>query len=279
MTQLSNNYINNSFKYILLSILFLNVVLQHYLKLPDFDQVLNLLISYGIFDYYKNNQFESNREINILQTIFSLFLLIVTLYRSFWLHIDDNFIYLFFPLLLISLALLFNNYNHIFKNFSPILMALLFPIGKVLFIPLAFVLTPFSTVITWLSLNALGFYSVLQVPEIFYKGSGINVNFSCSGAGQIIFCITAMIIFNFCFPLKNVKFFLVQLFRSFLFTFSTNIIRLILLAIYVNTAASTSFSTFDYLHGGNGGLIFSFFSMLFSCESYKRLYFRDIQIK
>ena len=105
-------------------------------------------------------------------------------------------------------------------------MALLFPIGKVLFMPLAFFLTPFSTVVTWLSLNALGFYSVLQVPEIFYNNSGINVTFSCSGAGQIIFCITAMIIFNFCFPLKSIKFFLIQLFRSFLFTFSTNIIRL-----------------------------------------------------
>ena len=32
---------------------------------------------------------------------------------------------------------------------------------------------------------------------------------------------------------------------------------------------------FDYLHGGNGGLIFGFLSMLISCESFKRLYFNN----
>ena len=55
-----------------------------------------------------------------------------------------------------------------------------------------------------------------------------------------------MIVFNFCFPLKNRKFLLIQLFRTFLFTFSTNIIRLFLLTIFVDTANSVDFSIFDY---------------------------------
>jgi exosortase/archaeosortase family protein len=154
-------------------------------------------------------------------------------------------------------------------------MGLLFPISKLLFIPFAILLTPFSTLFTWLTLNAFGFQSLMRGQEIFFNNSGINITFSCSGAGQILFSITAMIVFNFCFPLRNTKFLLIQLCRTFLFTFSTNIIRLFLLTIFVDTANSVDFSIFDYLHGGNGGLFFTFFSMLISCESYKRIYFRN----
>ena len=267
--------INNSFRYIILSVLFLNIILLNYFNVPDFDQVLNLLLSYGIFSYYQNIKFQSDNNINTLQIILALLLFLVTLYRSFWLHNQDYFIYLFSPLLFTSSALFFNNIKKIFKNFKPLLMSSLLPISKLIFIPVAIILNPFSTFFTWLTLNALGFSSVMKGQEIFYNNAAISVTFSCSGAGQIIFSIIAMIIFNFCFPLKNAKFLLIQLCRTFLFTFIANIIRLFLLAIYGKSANSDSFSIFDYLHGGNGGLLFSFFSMMICCESYKRLYLKD----
>ena len=115
--------------------------------------------------------------------------------------------------------------------------------------------------------------------EIFYNNPGIDVTFSCSGSGQILFCLSAMIILNIFFPFKNRKFLIIQLYRSFIFTFSANVARLFLLAIYSYTFDYSGFSIFRYLHGGNGGLLFSFFSMLLSCESYKRLYFRSLEIK
>ena len=264
------------FRCALLTLITLNIILLNYLNISYFNQILNLLVSYGIYVFYNNEEFKVDKKVKIFQKILAFFLLIVTLYRSFWLHINDNFIFLFFPLLLISLDLLFNNIFNKINNFKPILMALLFPIGKLLFMPLSIVLTPFSTLFTWLTLNAFGFYAVMSGQEIFFKNSGINITFSCSGAGQIIFSLTAMLVFNFCFPLKNRKYLLIQLFRTFLFTFSTNIIRLFLLTIFANTAGSVDFSIFDYLHGGNGGLIFTFFSILISCESYKRIYFRNI---
>jgi len=265
------------FRFTLLTLITLNIILLNYLKMSYYSQIINLLISYGIYDFYNNVEFKVEKKVNIFKTILAFSLLIITLYRSFWLHINDNFIFLFFPLLLISLDLFFNNIFNTINNLKPILMALLFPIGKLLFIPLSIVLTPFSTLFTWITLNALGFYSVMSGQEIFFSNSGINITFSCSGAGQIIFSFTAMLIFNFCFPLKNRKFLLIQLFRTFLFTFSINIIRLFLLTIFVNTAGRVDdFSIFDYLHGGNGGLFFTFFSILISCESYKRIYFRNI---
>ena len=84
-----------------------------------------------------------------------------------------------------------------------------------------------------------------------------------------------MIIFNFCFPLRNLRIFLFQFLIAFLITFSANIIRLFILTLYVHTANSDGFSLFDYLHGGNGGLIFGLLSMTLCCESYKRFYFSD----
>ena len=275
MHNLNIIYSRNSYKYILSVIIILNTLLLYSLKVPTFDLILNLLISYGIFIYHNNIQLKLDKNINIFQLGLATSLLFFTLYRSFWLHIEDNFVYLFLPLLLISTSLFFINFSKIINNLYPLFIALLFPVGKVLFIPLAILINPISTLTTWLLLNAFGFYSVLDGQEIFYNSFGISVTFSCSGAGQIIFCLTAMIILNFLFPLKNNKIFFVQLYRSFLITFSINILRLCILTIYSNTANSIDFSVFDYLHGGNGGLFFSFISMLISCESYKRLYLNN----
>jgi len=237
------------------------------------------MISYGLFNYYSEKKFFHDDNINIFQIIITFILLFSILYRSFWLHSGDNFIYLLLPLSLITFVLLNININsiNIRRNLAPISISLLFPLSKLLFIPLAIVINPFSTVFTWLSLNAFGFYSVMNGQEIFYNDTGINVTFNCSGSGQILFCFSAMIILNFCLPLKNKKLLLIQFYRAFLFTFSANIVRLFLLAIFSYTADSDGFSIFDYLHGGTGGLFFSFASMLLSCESYKRIYLRNFQ--
>ena len=85
-----------------------------------------------------------------------------------------------------------------------------------------------------------------------------------------------MIILNLL--LGNKRLFLIQLFRAVLFTFSVNIIRLFILTIYSNTFDTLGFSIFRYLHGGTGGLFFSFFfNLTSSYESYKRIYFRNIK--
>ncbi len=265
-------------KFILVTFIFLNIYLLYIFRTPIFDQIINLMITYGVFNFYNENNFNEDDNISRLQIFISIFLLICIFYRSLWLHSGDNFIYLLFTLLLIILLMLTKNIKNILSNIESIKIALIFPLTKILFIPLAVIINPFSTLFTWLSLNAFGFNSIINGQEIFYNNSGINVTFSCSGAGQIIFCFSGMIILNFYLPLKNRRLLLIQLCRAFLFTFFANILRLFLLTIYVHTANSDGFSIFDYLHGGNGGLFFSFFSMLISCESYKRLYIRGLRI-
>jgi len=264
-------------KYLLVIFIAFNVYLQYLLDIPKFDQIITLMITYGVFSYYKEQKFKVDRNINKFQIILSFCLFIAVLYRSYWLHISDNFIYLLFPILSLIYALISNNIYNSFLHLKPFLITLVLPISKILFIPLSILITPISTFFTWLALNTFGFYSSMNGQEIVYNSPGIDVTFSCSGSGQILFSLSAMIILNICFPLKNSRLFLIQLNRAFLFTFSSNIIRLFLLAIYSYTYDYEGFSIFRYLHGGNGGLFFSFFSMLLSCESYKRLYLGNVK--
>ncbi len=273
MNLFTRKLILNPVRFCLLFIITINIYILYKFNISEFDQILNLMISYGVFIFYRENNYKNKQYLNNFQTSASFFILLILLYRSFWLHSGDNFIYFFFPGLYLTLNMLCLPIENVIKYYKPFLISLLLPITKGIFIPLSIILSPISSFFTWLLLNTFGFASVLKGQEIFYNNSGINVTFSCSGTGQILFTFSAMIILNFCFPLRNIRFFIFQLFIAFLLTFSANIIRLFLLALFVHTANSEGFSMFDYLHGGSGGLIFGFVSMLLSCESFKRLYF------
>jgi len=266
-------FIFNPLKYLLIFIIFLNIYIFYKLDIDKFDQLLNLLISFGVLNFFSEYKYKNRSNLNILSIFSSILLLVIVLYRSFWLYSEDNFVYFLFPILYMSLVILYFPMKNVIKNYKPILISFLLPITKSLFIPLSIIFSPLSSFFTWILLNALGFFSTVKGQQIFYNDSGINVTFSCSGVGQILFSLSAMIILNFCFPLRNIRIFICQLFIAFLFTFLANILRLFLLTLYVHTANSEGFSMFDYLHGGSGGLIFGFLSMTLSCESYKRFYF------
>ena len=266
-------FILNPLKFFLIFVIFLNIYLLYEFDISAFDQILNLIISFGIFTFHSDSNYTYPKNLNIIQISSSFLILLTLLYRSFWLHTGDNFLYILLPVLYLTLVMLFFPFENVFKNYKPLLISLILPITKVLFIPLSIIFSPLSAFFTWLLLNAVGFESVLKGQEILYNNSGINVTFSCSGSGQILFCLSAMIILNYCFPLRTIRLLFLQLLIASLLTFSANIIRLFLLALFVNTANSDGFSIFDYLHGGSGGLIFGFLSMALSCESFKRNYY------
>ena len=266
-------FIFNPLKFLLILVIFLNIYLLYAFDASTFDQILNLIISFGIFTSHSDSDYKDPKNLNIIQISSSFLILLSLLYRSFWLHTGDNFLYILLPVLYLTLVMLYFSFENVFKNYKPLVISLLLPMTKVLFIPLSIIFSPLSSFFTWLLLNAFGFESVLKGQEVLYNNTGINVTFSCSGSGQILFCLSAMIIFNYCFPLRSIRLLILQLVIASLLTFFANIIRLFLLALFVNTANSDGFSIFDYLHGGNGGLIFGFLSMALSCESFKRIYY------
>jgi len=277
MISLINN-LNLNFKqlfnFFLLIILSLDNYLIYLSSVNIIDQITNLLLSFGVYIFYKELNYIENRIPSLSQFLLSNLLLIFIFYRSLWLFNDnDKFIYCLFPLLLLSLLTNFFSLKDFFIHLRPLFISTLLILKAILFIPLSILLTPVNTFFTWFLLNIFGFKAIVKGAQVFFENGGINITFSCSGSDQVLFCVSAMFVLSICFPLKSNFIFLKQLFFSIVFALSVNVIRLCILTIFVESANSETFSIFDFLHGGNGSLVFSLISMILCCESYKRTYF------
>lgn len=264
-------------KPIQISILFIiifNFFLVTSLNLTLFDQLLNILLSIGIFEYFKNQQLNINKRINLFDTLLSISILFFTLYRSFWSYSvsDDKFTYFVLTLLLISLLIINFSSKNLIKHFKVIFTTSIFIIKEFIYIPLSILLTPISTIITWFIINLLGVDAYTKGQEIFIGRGGVDITFGCSGSDQIIFTIASMYVLNLLIPFKKINVFYLQLIISFLITFFVNILRLLILAISVDSYNSSNFSIFDFFHGPRGSLIFALISTVLCCEIYKKLY-------
>ena len=257
----------------ILSIIIFNLFLVTYIPLSLFDQCLNILLSIGIFEYFRNNKLEIKKKVSLVDSLLSFTIFFATLYRAFLSYsLSDNFIFFNLTFLLISLLIIHFSLKGLFLNWRIILMSSIYPIQKIIYIPLSIILTPLSTAITWFVLNIFGFSAYIRGQEIFIGSGGVMITFGCSGSDQIIFAITAMFVLNLLIPFKKVGIFYLQLIITCFITFLINIFRLIILAIFVDTHNSSDFSIFDFFHGPKGSLLFSLISIALSCEVYKKLY-------
>ena len=263
------------FQFSVILIILFNIFLFTTLNLGLFDHTLNILISVGIYEYLKKKGIKKKKK--FFDTFLASSILFFILHRSFWIYSysNDKFVYFVLTLLLITLLILNFSPKNLFLNYKPILITSILPIKEFLYIPLSILLTPISTVVTWFILNLLGFDAYTKGQEIFIGGGGVDITFGCSGSDQIIFTLASMFVLNLLIPFKNLNIFCFQLIISFLITFLVNILRLCILAIYVNTYQSNNFSIFDFFHGPQGSLIFALISTVLCCEIYKKLYCLD----
>ena len=63
-----------------------------------------------------------------------------------------------------------------------------------------------------------------------------------------------MFVLKILIPFKKENMFVLQLISSFLITFFVNVLRLCILAVFVDSYQSNSFSIFDFFHGSNEAL-------------------------
>ena len=94
---------NIKFKYkqiyifFLLIIISLNAFLVYTAKLDNIDQIFNLLLSFGIYVYYKDQKILDNLINRFPNFLLSTIILLFTLYRSLWIFSgNDKFIYCVF---------------------------------------------------------------------------------------------------------------------------------------------------------------------------------------
>ena len=257
----------------ILSIIIFNIFLIISVPLSLFDQCLNILLSIGIFEYFRNNKFEIKKKLGFFDVFVSFLIFFFTIYKSFLSYsFDENFIFFVLTFLLISLLIINFSLKRLFLNWKVLLISAIYPIQRLIYIPLSILLTPLSTALTWFLLNIFGFNAYTKGQEIFIGDGGVLVTFGCSGSNQIIFAVTAIFVLNLLIPFKKVFIFYWQIILTIFITFLVNILRLCILSIFVDTYNSDSFSIFDLLHGSKGSLIFSLISTALSCEIYKKLY-------
>ena len=119
-------FIFNPLKYLLIFIIFLNIYIFYKLDIDKFDQLLNLLISFGVLNFFSEYKYKNRSNLNILSIFSSILLLVIVLYRSFWLYSEDNFVYFLFPILYMSLVILYFPMKNVIKKAIYIMMKVQF---------------------------------------------------------------------------------------------------------------------------------------------------------
>ena len=127
---LTLNY-NNIFNIFLLIIISLNSYLIYSAELNLNDQLLNLLISFGVFTYYRNTKLKNIQfhKYHSAQLLLSNLIIIFCLYRSMWIfNTSDKFIYCLFSFLLLSLIMQYFSLKNIYLHLKPLFISSLFAI-------------------------------------------------------------------------------------------------------------------------------------------------------
>ena len=91
----------------ILSIIIFNLFLVTSIPLSLFDQCLNILLSIGILEYFRNNNFKIKKKVSLVDYFLSFTIFFTTLYKSFSSYsLNDNYIFFTLTFLLISLLLI-----------------------------------------------------------------------------------------------------------------------------------------------------------------------------
>ena len=85
---------HQKFSFFLLIIIALNSYLAYSVKLTITDQIISLLLSFGVYIYYEEKKIENikNNNYNIIQYLTSFIILILSLYRSLYFYNDIDYL-------------------------------------------------------------------------------------------------------------------------------------------------------------------------------------------
>ena len=92
---------------------------------------------------------------------------------------------------------------------------------------------------------------------IFFEKKGISVVEGCSGADQIIFAISLLMIFYVLFPLRKRIHIYILISLTIIISFVENCIRLTLLTLINSLDGLQAENLFDFFHTSYGSLIFT----------------------
>ncbi len=240
-------------------------------------QILNLLISIGIYFFIEdqNLQIKGRRRISFLIGLLGISF---TVFRSIVLNnIDDKYYYLNLPIGIFFLIILLKPFNEFIYLRKIFFMSLLLPLRRLFYYLANYFLQFLIPFFTWLILFCLRKNPILDGQNIFINDTKIMIITDCLGADNLYFVLAVISIYFFIFRLRILKNYLVILFSSITISISINTIRNVILALVVTSDLSNKDEIFHFLHDSFGQLIFSFFSVLLTSWIYFKLLDKELK--
>ena len=270
---LKKNFFNIKYHFFLF--LIWNIFKLFQIKADPIIQLLNALLSLGIYFDIEDKDIQLDLKLKSLFT--GIILFVIVFIRSLLLNnVSDKFYYLLLPFGIFSICLLAKNFRQIKYFRSIILISLLLPLRRLFFYIVNPILLFLSKYFTFFSLFLLGVDPVLINRSIYLGNSELVISDGCGGADNMYFVISAVIIYFLTFRLRN-KFNLTIIFLiTFLVPLFTNIFRNTLLALIIKLETDYRDILFNFFHDSYGSFTFSFISVLIVSYIYFKLLNKEL---
>ena len=252
------NFYYNSIIYFFL---FWNAIKLFLINSDPIIQVLNLLISSGIYFYIEDLKLEIKKK-KKLSFFLGLIFLSLTIIRSFLLNsVEDKYYYLNLPLGIFALIAILKPVNKLVDLRNIFLLSLLLPLRRLFFFISINFMMPLTKYLTWFVLFMLGKNPISYDKSLFINDVEVRILKGCAGVDNLFFVISTLTIYMFIFRLRekyNIFFIIVT---SFLVSIIINIFRNSIIALVVSSNKSYKDYLYNFLHDSYGSLFFSFISV------------------
>ena len=271
----------NSSNYNLLIYLFLiwNSFKLFFINVDPIIQILNLLLTMGIFFCIEDKKLQLKGKRNI-EFVIGIIGISITVFRSFKLNnVEDIYYYFNLPIGIFFLVILFKPFNE-FKPLKKIcILSLLLPLRRLFFYLSNYILGSLIPALTWFILFILGKNPILDGENIFIENYQLIISEGCLGADNIFFVLSTLIIYSCIFRLRKIKNLGIIFCLSIAVSIIINIIRNTILALVLTSQLSYKDGIFYFLHDSYGSLLFTFFSLLVINYLYFKFLNKELEYK
>lgn len=240
-------------------------------------QILNLLLSMGIYFCIedKNLKIKVRRKIDFFIGSIGISF---TIFRSIILNnVDDKYYYFNLPIGIFFLILMIIKFNNFFYLKNIFFISLLLPLRRLFFEMANYILGSLIPSLTWFVLFSLGKNPILDGEKIFIGDHQLILGNNCLGADNLYFVLSTLIIYLCIFRLRKNYNLLTIFTTSITISIIINTIRNIILALVVSSKISFKEDIFYFLHDSYGSLLFTFFSVSIISFLYFKLLNKELK--
>lgn len=265
-----------SFNFLIYSFLIWNSIKLFLINSEPLIQVLNLLISIGIYYIIEDQKLEIKNKKRFSFFIGVVFFSLVII-KSFLLNsVEDKYYYFNLPFGIFALIIILSPFKQFSNLRSIFIISLLLPLRRLFFSIGNYFLLPLTKYLTWFVLFALGKNPILNDKSLYIEGYQLLILKGCAGADNLFFVISAITIYMFIFQLKIKSNMLFMGVFSILISIFVNIFRNSTIGLVISSKNYYKDNIYHFLHNSYGSLLFSFISVTLVSLMYFKLLDKEL---